>query len=366
MIKVGITGASGMIGLHLRSFLEMKSVPKVKIANRDTFKSKKEMIEFVYDLDVIIHLACQCRGDALIETNNKIDKFLTSAIDEALCKPHIIFTSSTHIEINKSSEYSKSKLASSKYFNDWAASNGIKFSNMIVPHVFGESGKPFHNSVISTFSQQLANSKKIKLHEDKILELIHAQKLSKFIYEAANNGISGEIIIPGVQVKVSEVMSKLILFDKNYREHIIPEFSNSFDLDLFNTYRSFFPSTHFPVLYDQFADDRGYLFEATKSLNSSQCFVSTTKPGITRGNHYHHEKIERFVVLKGKGKISLRRKYQDEIVEYIVDGAFPSYVDIPTLHTHNIENVGDSEMLVLFWSHQLYDSSNPDTYVEEV
>ena len=77
-------------------------------------------------------------------------------------------------------------------------------------------------------------------------------------------------------------------------------------------------------------------------------------------------RIERFVVLKGKGKISLRRKYQDEIVEYMVDGAFPSYVDIPTLHTHNIENVGDSEMIVLFWSHQLYDSSNPDTYVEEV
>ena len=365
-MKVGITGAAGLIGWHLRIFLEMKGIIDFKIATRDTFSSKRALSIFVKNTDVIVHLACQCRGSGLIEANNKIDTSLTNTIDELSCTPHIIFASSTHVEINHASEYAQSKVASSKYFQKWSLTRGIKFTNLVIPHVFGESGRPFHNSVISTFSHQIANGETLKLLLDKKLELIHAHKLSKLIYEIAIKSTEGEVIVQGTPVKVSQVMSKLVLFDKKYRDHIIPVFENDLDLDLFNTYRSYLPNSHYPVLYKDHTDERGSLYEVTKTLNGSQCNVSTTKPGITRGNHYHHEKIERFVVLKGKAKISLRKKYHNDIIEYFLDGAIPSYVDIPTFYTHNIKNIGDSELLVLYWTHQFFDPANADTFFEEV
>ena len=366
MIKVGITGANGMIGWHLRAFLETKGASNIKIATRETFQSKRALTVFAKNTDVIIHLACQCRGDGLIEVNSKIDKSLTDAIDELSCNPHIIFASSTHVDLSQSSEYAKSKVESSKYFQKWSQSKGIRFTNLVIPHVFGECGRPFHNSVVSTFSHQIANGEKIQLLVDKKLELIHAQKLSRVIYEIAINSTEGEIIVQGTQVSVGQVMSKLILFDKKYRHNIIPLFESDLDLDLFNTYRSYLPDSYFPVLFEEHSDDRGSLYEVSKTLNGSQCNVSTTKAGISRGNHYHLEKIERFVVLRGKAKISLRKKYHNDIIEYIVDGDIPSYVDIPTLYTHKIENIGDSEMLVLFLTHQLFDSNNSDTYPEDV
>ena len=363
---IGITGASGMIGWHLRTFLETKGVSEIKIATRETFKSNEALIDFVKNTDVIFHLASQCSGDDLLEVNNQIDKSLVAAIDQVSATPHIIFASSSHIKINQSSQFALSKLTSSKYFERWSIKRGIRFSNIVIPHVFGENGRPFHNSVVTTFSHQLANGKKIKLLVDKQLELIHAQKLSESIYEIALKSTIGEIKIPGFLLKVSQLMKRLILFDKKYRDHVIPLFENDLDLYLFNTYRSYFPNSYYPVHFEEHSDYRGSLYEVTKTMNGSQCFVSTTKPGVIRGNHYHKEKIERFIVLKGNAKVSIRKKHHNDTVEYLVNGDIPSYIDIPTLHTHNIENIGDSEMLVLFWAHQLYDPNEPDTYYEEV
>ncbi len=366
MIRVGITGITGLIGWHLRAFMEIKGVQQLKIADRETFQSMEALIEFVNDIDVIIHLAGKCRGDELIQVNKNIDQSLINAIETLDCHPHLIFSSSTHIEINQSSEYAQSKILSSNYFRKWSSKRGSKFTNLIMPHVFGENGKPSHNSVVSTFCQRIANGQKIKLLLDKELDLIHAQDLAKTIYEIALKSTEGDIRIKGKPIKVSQVMSKLVSFDQSYRNHIIPKLENDLDLELFNTYRSYLPKSHYPVYFEQHSDERGTLFEAVKTLNKSQCFVSTTKPYITRGNHYHHEKIERFMVLSGKAKISLRKKYQDYVVDYLVDGEHPSYIDIPTFHVHKIENIGESEMIVLFWSHQFYDPSDSDTYSEEV
>ena len=365
-LKIGITGVSGLIGWHLRAFIEIQNIERLKVANRNTFQSKDALIEFVNGVDVIIHLAGKCRGSRIIESNNNIDHSLIEAIEASNTLPHIIFSSSTHIEINQSSEYAQSKILSAKNFQQWSSKTGSKFTNVIIPHVFGENGKAFHNSVVSTFCQQISDGEKIKLLLYKNLDLVHAQNLAKQIYEIARESIVGNVRIKGVPIKVSQVMSKLIMFDQLYRKQLIPKFENNLDLELFNTYRSYLPKSFYPVYFEQHSDERGMLFEAVKTLNKSQCFVSTTKPGITRGNHYHHEKIERFVVLSGRARSSLRKKYQNRVVEYLVDGDHPSYVDIPTFHTHKIENIGDSEMTVLFWSHQLYDPDDADTYFEEV
>ena len=113
-------------------------------------------------------------------------------------------------------------------------------------------------------------------------------------------------------------------------------------------------------------DDRGSLFESVKSLNPGQTFISTTKPGVTRGNHYHRRKVERFLVIKGQAEIRIRKLFSDDMVAFTVSGNKPEYIDIPTLHTHNITNTENDELITMFWAHEIYDKHNPDTYSEEV
>jgi UDP-2-acetamido-2,6-beta-L-arabino-hexul-4-ose reductase len=114
------------------------------------------------------------------------------------------------------------------------------------------------------------------------------------------------------------------------------------------------------------ADERGSLFEAVRSLNAGQTFFSTTQPQITRGNHYHTRKVERFLVVKGQAVIRMRRLFSDEVLEYPVTGDEPCYVDMPTLYTHNITNIGDGELMTLFWANEIFDSGDADTFFEVV
>jgi len=169
-----------------------------------------------------------------------------------------------------------------------------------------------------------------------------------------------------VPMRVSELLDRLSAFDQNYRGQLIPDVREPIDLYLFNTYRSYLFPHHYPVDLQLHEDMRGGLFEAIKSYNGGQCFLSTTKPGITRGNHYHTAKIERFLVVGGNGLIRIRKLFSEDISEFEVAGDRPQYIDIPTLHTHNITNVGESDMTTLFWSHEIFDPESPDTFPEPV
>ena len=138
------------------------------------------------------------------------------------------------------------------------------------------------------------------------------------------------------------------------------------DCQLFNTYRSYLPKEYYPREYKVNVDDRGMLFESIKAEQSGLTFASTTKPGVTRGNHYHIDKFERFIVLRGNATIRFRRLFSNDIETFNVSHKCPSYVDIPTFTTHNITNTGSSDLLTLFWSNVFFDENNPDTYFEEV
>ena len=138
------------------------------------------------------------------------------------------------------------------------------------------------------------------------------------------------------------------------------------ELDFFNTYRSYLYPDHYPVPLNLRTDARGGLFEAVKSHQGGQTFLSTTHPGVTRGRHYHHHKVERFLVVSGQAEIRIRRLFGDEVRVFKVNGAEPCFIDMPTFHTHEITNVGDTDLLTLFWSHEIFDPSNPDTYSEPV
>jgi UDP-2-acetamido-2,6-beta-L-arabino-hexul-4-ose reductase len=169
------------------------------------------------------------------------------------------------------------------------------------------------------------------------------------------------------EYKVTELLEKLMGFREIYQvKGIFPDLKDRFELCLFNTFRSYIPKEHFPVKYKKNADPRGVYVEAMKFCSGGQAAFSTTVPGITRGNHFHIRKVERFAVIQGKASIKLRKYGSDEVIEYIVDGSEPGYVDMPIWYTHNITNIGDGELLTMFWINEFYDPADPDTYFEEV
>jgi UDP-2-acetamido-2,6-beta-L-arabino-hexul-4-ose reductase len=163
-------------------------------------------------------------------------------------------------------------------------------------------------------------------------------------------------------------LSLLEKYKSEYQEKgIIPSIATTFELNLFNTFRCYMDiKNHFPVSFVEHTDDRGSFVEIIRLGVGGQVSFSTTVPGITRGNHYHTRKIERFAVIKGKALIQLRRIGTNEVLDFYLDGDSPSYVDMPIWYTHNIKNIGDEVLYTNFWINEFYDPKDPDTYFENV
>jgi len=366
VIKIGITGIDGLIGWHLRSFLHGQKDITLHGADKPEFASKELLARFAASCDVIVHLAGMNRGDdaEVAGTNVALTEMLLSACDSAGTRPHIIFSSSTHIY--RDTPYGNSKKACAALIQAWASERKAKFTNLILPNIFGESGKPFYNSAVSTFCFQLANGQEPKIIKDNEIEILHAQRVAREIFSVVKGSKEGDVAVGGARLTVSQLLAKLYNLTDLYNRQIIPDIRTPDDLDLFNTYRSYLFPQKYPVGLEVRKDARGTLFEAVKGLNGGQTFISTTEPGVTRGNHYHTLKVERFLVIKGKALIRIRKLFSGETTEFAVDGAAPAYIDIPALYTHNITNIGEGELLTLFWANEMLDPDNPDTYQETV
>ena len=360
-MKIGITGIKGLIGWHLRAFLY--NLPEVDVieGDRSTFAEDSRLYDFVSNCDVIVHLAGMNRGDdkEVESINIKLTTKLIEACERRNRTPHIIFSSSTHIYLD--TVYGRSKVLCAEKFREWASRNSAVFTNLILPHVFGECGKPFYNSVVSTFCYQLANGQEPMVDKNGLLELIHTQEVARKIFEIIQSKQEGELVIHGTSISVQEMLNRVHALADSYNKHMIPDLRETLDLYLFNTYRSYLYPQFFPRTLDLHQDSRGELFEACKSLNAGQTFLSTTRPDITRGNHFHLSKVERFLVVRGEAIIRIRKMFDDEILEFQVSGSKPQYIDIPTLHTHNITNTGNVDLLTLFWAHEIFDPKSPDT-----
>lgn len=366
MFRLGITGADGFLGWHLRGHLHHRKDIEVRSANRATFGDPARLREFVSGLDAIAHIAAVNRApDAeVLEGNIRPAEQLVAACEAAGVTPHMLFTNST--QRGRDTPYGKAKAAAAERLENWSAKHGAHFTNLILPHLFGECGRPFYNSGVATFCHQIANGETPKIIVDAELELMHAQRVAAGIMGLLEKQTTGEQHFEGYRIKVSGVLSRLQAIAAQYRDLVIPSLATEFELDLFNAYRSYLYPKHYPVKLALRADARGELFEAVKSVHGGQCFLSTTRPGITRGNHYHHHKLERFLVVGGEATIRIRRLLTDETSEFRVSGREPVYVDMPALHTHNITNTGSGDLLTLFWSHEIFDPSQPDTYPETV
>lgn len=366
-MRIGITGADGLVGTHVRAFLHNQNgIAEVRLARRETFQSTAALDKFVTGLDGVIHCAGMNRGDeAEVErTNSGLAESLVSAFERTGTRPVVVYTNSTHIE--RDTAYGRGKRAAATCLEAWGNRSQATVCNLVLPHVFGEFGKPFYNSVVSTFCHQLAHDETPQIQVDGQLELVHAQDVARACAAALTAGEGGMQRLAGEPLKVSELLARLRMLLERYRQHVFPDLRNPLDLRLFNTLRSYLFPQHYPCVLKLHSDARGNLFEAVKADQGGQIFLSNTHPGITRGNHYHLRKVERFLVVAGEAEISLRRLFDDEVVTFRVSGDQPSYVDMPTLHTHSITNVGTVELQTLFWTNEIFDPLDPDTFIEAV
>ncbi len=372
MKKIGITGQSGFVGKHLYNTLELFPEEFERIDfDKSFFEDTGKLDEFVKRCDVIVHLAAMNRHndpEVIYQTNRGLVKSLVNALERTGSKAHILFSSSSQEE--RDNLYGKSKKEGREILIKWAKESGGTFTGMIIPNVFGPFGAPFYNSVVATFCHQISRDITPKIEVDGDLKLIYVGELVSAILKEIRYGKSKpDFIVPHTsESKVSEILIFLKFYKEQYQDKgIIPATPTVFELNLFNTYRCYMDiENYFPVKFTQHTDPRGAFVEVIRLNVGGQVSFSTTVPGVTRGNHFHTRKIERFAVIKGQALIQLRQIGTDKIMNFELDGKEPAYVDMPVWFTHNIKNTGEEELYTIFWINEFFNPEDADTYFEGV
>lgn len=372
MIKVGITGLQGFIGYHLYQTLKLfKEEFSLINFERSYFEDFQNLDSFVASCDVIVHLAALNRhidSDLIYNTNISLVRILKASLERTSSKAHLIISSST--QEDRDNLYGRSKKEGRLLLSDWANQSGGRLTGMIIPNVFGPFGHPYFNSVIATFCHQIARNETPHIDVDGELKLIYVGDLvGQIVHAIRSNDNTHEVVIPHTaEAKVSKILSLLQYYHKSYQnDGEIPVLVNDFQYKLFNTYRCYIDLVcYFPKKLIQFTDKRGSFVEISRQGIPGQTSFSTTLPGITRGNHFHTRKIERFAVIKGKALIQLRRIGTDKVYDFYLDGDEPTYIDMPIWYTHNMKNIGDDILYTIFWINEPFDANDPDTYFEIV
>jgi UDP-2-acetamido-2,6-beta-L-arabino-hexul-4-ose reductase len=315
MIKVGITGQAGFVGTHLYNTLGLYPDKFERIPFEDAFFQDAIKLEnFVQSCDAIVPLAAMNRHndpEVLYQTNIGLVKQLIAVCEETSSTPHILFSSSTQEE--RDNLYGKSKKEGRELLEQWAEKNNAQFTGFVIPNVFGPFGNPYYNSVVATFCHQLTHNETPKIEVDGEIKLIYVAELVQYFIDKIQfhsvtlrkNTVKHceTFLIPHTsQIKVSALLQKLTEYKENYFEKgIVPNLDDPFERNLFNTFLCYIDhSTFFPFYLKLNTDDRGSFVETVKLNSGGQVSFSTTVPGITRGNHFHTRKAERFAVIKGK------------------------------------------------------------------
>ena len=367
-MRIAVSGPDGFIAWHTRCAIRARWGGDAVHLDFAEFDDPARMTAALQTVDAVIHLAGVNRAaddTTIAEVNPNLAERLVQGLRDADVKVPVVFGNSIHSLGD--SVFGEAKRRSAEILTEWGADVGAPVVDMLLPNIFGEHGQPFYNSVVSTFCHQLANGETPRIEVDRELPLLHVQRAAAGLIDAAMSPEAAVRRPVGVPLTVSGLLGELVPIRDAYRTGDLPDLSQPFVRDLFNTFRSYTFPGQWPIYPKVNGDQRGDLFETVRSRGGeAQVFFSTTRPGYTRGQHWHLRKVERFLVLRGSGVIRLRQLFSDGVVEFPVSGDSPAIVDMPTMWVHSITNTGQDELVTLFFADEVFNPDAPDTYPEEV
>ena len=369
MSTVVVTGGGGFLGRNLRETLG--STPECHVYSCESTTLPADRAAMLQDAEVVFHLAGVNRpaSDAgFHEGNVEATRRLLEEVGRRKEPPKIIFASS--IQATGTSAYGHSKRMAEDLLEAFAKNTGAEVVAYRLKNIFGKWSRPHYNSVVATFCHQLARGLPMDVADPaRPLELVYVDDVVReFVGEITPRqpGYRLAAEMAGHHTTLGELADLVAGFAESRRSLVMPDLRDAFAKSLYATFLSFLPQEAFAYQLEQRHDARGDLAEFFKSPHAGQIFVSRTRPGVTRGNHYHHTKAEKFLVISGEGVIRLREVDREHVLEYRVSGDRLRVVDIPPGYTHAIENVGAGDMTVLFWASEMFDPQRPDTHVREV
>jgi len=370
MKTVLVTGAKGFVGRNLCTVLRRRD--DLKLFEYDIDSDSSLLDEGLASADVVLHLAGVNRPQTADEFQTGNAGF-TGEISQRLVEmgrsPKLVITSSIQAALDN--PYGLSKRGAEQALEAYSAQTGAEAVVYRLKNLFGKWGRPNYNSVTATFCHNIARDLPIQIDDPSYkLELTFIDDvLAAFVGEIDASPSSGFRMAEELtcyKLSLGQLAELIQSFHSHRQNLMLPDYSNAFVRALYATYLSYREPQDYEYGLDIKSDPRGSLAEFVKSPACGQIFVSHTKPGITRGNHYHHTKTEKFLVVQGEAVIRMRQIEGQQVEEFPVKGEDYRVVDIPPGYTHSIENIGDTEMVTLFWSSEVFNSVKPDTYFEPV
>lgn len=369
-MKILITGSQGFIGKNLISELKNRGNHEIFEFDKDT--DLLMLDHFCKEADFVYHLAGVNRPQEqkeFMEGNFGFTSELLSKLKRY--KNHCPVMISSSIQAELKNPYGESKKAGEDLLLQYGAETGAKVLIYRFPNVFGKWCKPNYNSAVATFCHNIARDLPITVNDPKVMmTLVYIDDVVSELIRALEGKESMDGKYCNVPVEYKVMLGDIVKYIESFKlsrvHKSIPNFSNPFEKKLYSTYLSYLPEDSFGYELTMNVDARGSFTEFLKTEDRGQVSINISKPGIVKGNHWHHTKNEKFLVVSGTGVIRFRRIDSEDIIEYHVSGEKLQVIDIPVGYTHNIENLGDGDMVTVMWANEKFDPSHPDTYYLEV
>lgn len=369
-MKIVITGANGFIARNLIVELKNRGYEEIFEIVRTTPLS--EINEYLSEADFVVHLAGVNRPKQkteFMEGNFGLTSQLLNTLKKHNNACPVIFSSSSQAELDN--PYGESKKAGEDLLFSYGEETGAKVLIYRFPNVFGKWCRPNYNSAIATFCHNVAYDLPIRVNDPSVvMNLVYIDDVVNELInaiEGKENKVDLFCEVPVVHtITLGEIVDLIYSFKNSREDRSVPNMSDEFAKKLYSTYLSYLPEDKFSYDLKMNVDQRGSFTEFIRTPDRGQVSVNISKPGIIKGNHWHHTKNEKFLVVSGKGVIRFRKIDSGEVLEYFVSGDKMEVVDIPTGYTHNIENLGDSDMVTIMWANEPFDPEKPDTYYLEV
>ncbi len=372
-MKILVTGAGGFLGKNLTHNLKIAGYDQV--FSYDLNSTEEEFKAYVSECDFVFHLAGVNRPKdtkEFMEGNAGLTGKLIESLKESGNRVPVLLSSSIQAGLNN--DYGKSKRAAEELVFSYGRECDLPVYVYRFPNLFGKWSRPDYNTVIATFCHNIARDLPIRIDDpEHIVSLAYVDDVIDQFLRILKTGIKlppGEFVTfpPSLiyERKLKYIADTIYSFKESREKLMVPDMGDEFVSKLYSTYLSFLPEDAFSYRLKKNEDNRGSFTEFLKSSDRGQVSINVSRPGITKGQHWHNSKNEKFLVVSGKARIEFRKIGTDKVITYHVSGEVPEVVDIPTGYTHNIINEGETDLITVMWANEIYDENHPDTYYETV